>query len=318
MGNLIACGNIDLFHSPNRTIPQLVKCKDPTVFSIQLSGFFHTAVLQQIDSNGFAIVGIVAVGPYLADGQLFGLEGFQQEGDIHFAHTVCVFVAQFNGDDQFHQKLDGIAGGNRTQTDEGIQRAGGQCAGHCTGTFGFIAETCCGSFVQQLLAVVHAHGQLVQEIGHGRDGLIPFPFHIALILTVCVFRSLIIGQRVIDFVVRDEFHIQVYIVRVLGFVAEDDGLEAAVTGHQVFKVAEQVVFRVADAFPVAPAIVAAFGSDIIGAFPVVDNFGISKAGHHAGAQHRNNSHEDRNQFQKMLHSSPPTVKVSSKFSEITV
>jgi len=259
----------------------------------------YAAVLQQVYGNRFTRMVIITVGPNLTNSELFGLEGFHQEGEVHFTYAVCVFVAQILGNDQLDQQLNGVADPKGTQTNEGIQRADGQGAGHSTHLHArllglnrgvlLIAQTGCGTFVQQLLAVVNAHGQLVQEISHGRDGLVPFPFHIALILTARIFSGFVVGQRVIGFIVGDEFHVQVDVVAVLSLIAEADGFIAAVTGHQVFKAAEQVAFRVSDAFPVAPVIVAAtFGVAVVQTFPVVDNFGISKGGHHAGTQQRNN------------------------------
>ena len=166
----------------------------------------------------------VAVGPDLAHGALVFVEALHMEHPVHLAHPVGVLVAQVNGDVQLHPEGGLLAGAERAQQAVVPQAAG------LVG----------GGYIDQLLAIVNAHGQLGEEVRHGGHGLVPLAGDIRLILAVLVFELLVIGQGVGGLVVGLDAQVEVDEIAVRGGIGEGDRLGQLIAGHDVLEVIEEI------------------------------------------------------------------------------
>ena len=137
--------------------------------------------------------------------QFVVLDSFHQECPAHFAHTVCVLVAQLDGNIQFHFQGEFFALGKLPQ--EHIVRQGAGLIG--------------GRIVNQFRAVVDAHGQLLEEILHGGNSFRLGDF---------------LAEGVAVLVVHLGFQVDIDVIAVAGLIFEGNGLGKLITGHHIFEI----------------------------------------------------------------------------------
>ena len=227
-------------------------------------------------------MGCVAIGPDLTDSQLLGSEAFHQKREVHFAHAVGIFISKRQRSRQLHQQGHFLAGEQGTQTDIRIQRACGQ-GSRTIQRSRRTAQTGSGALIQQLFPVIHTHGQLIEEVGHGSDGL-----------------AAVISQIVGFLIMGNKLHVEVDIIAVLCLIDKGNRFKSAVPGHDTLEAAEQIGIGIVNTVPIAVNL----GGRIQAA---VHHLRVGKAGQHTGAQHGRNGHKNSQEFQELSHAPPPAL-----------
>ena len=224
--------------SPFVVFIQVVPGVGPVVCFVQDDLFVDLAVTQQLNGNTNRAQGVAAVVPDLVNGQLFGFIAFGQKYPVYFADTVCVLVAEFNGNVKLHAQVQGFAAVQSAEQNILCQHAFAVELGFILGS-----RTC---FIDQLTAVVDAHRQLGQEVLHACDGLVTgiVGNDFLLILAIFVFKRFAVSQGVLDFVVNVRAHIDLDVIAVICAVCQGDFFRQLVAGHDVLEVVKEVGCRV--------------------------------------------------------------------------
>ena len=217
-----------LLDRPGAVRIELIEGVGPVVRGVEhLSGPGLLAVLEQLD--GDAVIGVagVAVAPVLGDGELGLVEAVHTEHPVDLTDAVGIPVVKRDG----HVQINGECGALAL-----IELADKDVIGQSPGLVG-------SAFIDLRAAGLHRHGELREEVGHRRDGLIALTVDFGLILAVGVLKGLAVGEGVCGLVMGNCLHVEIHKVAVRGVlrsIGEADALGQVIAGHDVLEAVKQV------------------------------------------------------------------------------